>query len=48
MAERHFEAFKPGDRINAGIVTFRHDLLNQRDEIVCHCTRTALLKRMPT
>ena len=37
-----------GSRPNADIVTFRHELLNQRDEIVCQCTRTALLKRMPT
>jgi acyl dehydratase len=30
-----------------GIVTFRHRLLNQRDEVVCECTRTALLSRRP-
>lgn len=35
-------------RPNADIVTFCHELLNQRDEIVCQCTRTALLKRTPT
>jgi acyl dehydratase len=35
-------------RADAGIVTFHHELLNQRDEIVCRCTRTALLKRRPT
>jgi acyl dehydratase len=29
----------------AGIVTFSHRLINQRDEIVCQCLRTALLKR---
>ena len=29
----------------AGIVTFRHRLMNQRNEIVCECLRTALLKR---
>ena len=34
-------------RPNAGIVTFRHELFNQRDEIVCHCLRTALLQRQP-
>lgn len=34
-------------RPDAGIVTFRHEMLNQRDEIVCQCTRTALLKRAP-
>ena len=34
-------------RPNAGIVTFRHDLTNQRDEQVCTCLRTALLLRRP-
>ncbi|HEX7875892.1 MAG TPA: MaoC family dehydratase [Sphingobium sp.] len=29
----------------AGIVTFTHRLYNQRDEIVCQCMRTALLKK---
>jgi len=32
-------------RPEAGIVTFTHRLLNQRDELVCQCLRTALLKR---
>ena len=32
-------------RPNAGIVTFTHRLLNQRDQIVCQCLRMALLKR---
>ena len=32
-------------RPNAGIVTFAHELINQRGEIVCHCLRTALVKR---
>ena len=32
-------------RPQAGIVTFRHEALNQRDEVVCRCLRTALLKR---
>ena len=35
-------------RPDADIVTFRHEMLNQRDEIVCQCTRTALLKRTPS
>lgn len=30
-------------RPGAGIVTFRHELLNQRDEVVCRCLRMALL-----
>ena len=32
-------------RPDAGIVTFTHRLVNQRDQIVCQCLRTALLKR---
>lgn len=32
-------------RPDAGIVTFRHELINQRDKIVCQCLRTALLKK---
>ena len=35
-------------RPNAGLVTFEHRALNQRDEIVCQCKRTALLlKSLP-
>jgi acyl dehydratase len=33
-----------GSRPGAGIVTFRHQALNQRDEIVCECLRLALIK----
>jgi acyl dehydratase len=33
-----------GSRPGAGIVTFRHRALNQRDEIVCECLRLALIK----
>ena len=29
----------------AGIITFRHELTNQRGEVVCSCLRTALIKR---
>ena len=32
-------------RPNAGIVTFLHRCLNQRDEVVCQCERAALLKK---
>jgi acyl dehydratase len=32
-------------RPTAGIVTFHHELINQRDEVVCRCTRSALLHR---
>lgn len=31
----------------AGLVTFRHELWNQRDEMVCQCLRTALLQKRP-
>lgn len=34
-------------RPTAGIVTFRHELINQRDEVVCRCLRSALLTRRP-
>lgn len=34
-------------RPEAGIVTFEHRMLNQRDDIVCQCLRTALLRRSP-
>jgi acyl dehydratase len=30
-------------RTNAGIVTFRHYGINQRDDIVCDCTRAGLM-----
>ena len=32
-------------RPEAGLVTFRHELRNQHDAIVCHCLRTALLRK---
>ena len=34
-------------RPDAGIVTFRHELWNQRDEVVCRCLRMALIRRKP-
>ena len=34
-------------RPNAGIVTWSHRSFNQRDELVCECTRTALLLKKP-
>jgi len=34
-------------RPQAGIVTFAHRLLNQRDEVVCQCLRMALIRRRP-
>ncbi|KQN27962.1 dehydratase [Sphingomonas sp. Leaf34] len=45
-AETEVTDLKPSkSRPEAGIVTFTHRLINQRDEIVCQCLRTALLKR---
>jgi acyl dehydratase len=32
-------------RPEAGIITFSHELTNQRNEVVCRCLRSALLKR---
>ena len=34
-------------RPNAGIVTWAHRSYNQKDELVCECTRTALLLKKP-
>jgi acyl dehydratase len=34
-------------RPEAGIITFAHRLLNQRDEGVCQCLRMALIRRRP-
>ncbi|MGA2708680.1 MAG: MaoC family dehydratase [Steroidobacteraceae bacterium] len=34
-------------RPQAGIVIFAHRMLNQRDEIVCTCLRTALIRKKP-
>lgn len=34
-------------RPDAGIVVFEHQLYNQRDEVVCQCLRTAMLRKRP-
>ena len=34
-------------RPDAGIVTFQHQAINQREEVVCQCLRSALMKRKP-
>ena len=34
-------------RPNAGIVTWEHRSLNHKDELVCRCTRSALIARKP-
>ncbi|WP_151992249.1 MaoC family dehydratase [Sphingomonas aurantiaca] len=45
-AETQVHALKESrSRPDAGIVTFAHRLHNQRDEIVCQCLRSALIKR---
>ncbi len=31
----------------AGIVVFAHELINQRDEVVCRCLRSAMIARKP-
>lgn len=35
-------------RPTQGLATFRHTAFNQRDEIVCSCTRVALMMRSPS
>ena len=45
-AETEIVDLKPSkSRPGAGIVTFAHRMLNQRDEVVCQCLRMALVKR---
>ena len=34
-------------RPNAGIVTWEHKSFNQKNELVCRCTRSALIMRKP-
>jgi acyl dehydratase len=41
------EARESKSRPEAGVVTFKHVLLNQRDELVCQCLRHALIKKRP-
>jgi acyl dehydratase len=41
------EARESKSRPNAGIVTWEHRSFNQRGELVCKCTRSALLLRKP-
>lgn len=44
-AESDVTDLKPSrSRPGAGIVTFTHRLINQRDEITCQCLRMALVK----
>ncbi len=47
-AETEVAALKDSrTRPMAGIVTFQHVMINQRDQIVCQCLRPALLHRKP-
>jgi acyl dehydratase len=41
------EARASKSRPNAGIVTFRHEGFNQRDQLVCSCLRQGLMLRKP-
>jgi acyl dehydratase len=48
-AETEVTDLKPSkSRAGAGIVTFKHRLINQRGETVCQCMRVALIKRSST
>lgn len=48
-AESEVKDLRPSkSRPEAGVVTFTHELINQRDEVVCRCERSALLKRSDT
>lgn len=47
-AETEVVALRPSkSRPGQGVVTFRHVMLNQRDETVCTCLRSALLHAKP-
>jgi acyl dehydratase len=47
-AQTEVIALRPSkSRPGQGIVTWAHRMLNQRDEVVCECTRSALLKSQP-
>jgi acyl dehydratase len=44
-AETEVVELRPSrSRPGQGIVTFRHRMLNQRDQVVCECLRSALVK----
>jgi acyl dehydratase len=45
-AESEVKELRPSkSRPEVGVVTFTHELINQRDEVVCRCERSALLKK---
>jgi acyl dehydratase len=41
------ESRQSQSRPDAGVVIFAHRMFNQRDELVCSCLRSALLKKSP-
>jgi acyl dehydratase len=41
------QARPSSSRPDAGVVTFRHEGINQRDEVVCRATRAAFMRRRP-
>lgn len=48
-AETEVTELRPSkSRPGAGVVTFTHRLINQRDQIVCQCLRMALIKGSDT
>ncbi|WP_431470264.1 MaoC family dehydratase [Sphingosinithalassobacter sp. LHW66-3] len=47
-AESEVVEMRPSNsRPGQGIVTWKHRMLNQRDEVVCECLRSALLRSRP-
>jgi len=47
-AESEVVELRPSkSRPGQGIVTWKHRMLNQRDELVCECLRSALLRSRP-
>jgi acyl dehydratase len=48
-AETEVKAMRESrSRPGAGIVTFEHRMLNQRDQVVCQCLRAAMLNQSPS
>ncbi|WP_211177992.1 hypothetical protein [Pseudonocardia acidicola] len=47
LSARMVEARRSSSRRDAGIVTFRHEGINQRGEVVCRATRAAFMRCRP-
>jgi len=47
VASEVIETRPSKSRPDAGLVVFRHEAINQRDEVVCSCLRSALMRRRP-